>query len=329
MSDQTSIEWTATRHADGTITKGSTWNPLRGTAGRHTCARISSGCQNCYAATMNRRGLMGTAALDYGVGETLNDPARLDENALLQPLHWKAPRKVFVCSMTDLFGTWVTAEWIARIISVMAECRQHTFIVLTKRPTRMRDMLSTLAHNVEVAYLPKFWPLPNVWVGVTIESDQFAWRADRLRQTPAAVRWISAEPLLSGLPSLNLAGIDWLVTGGESGPKARPMHPQWARDLRDRCLANGTAIFHKQNGEFEPDWQEPYPDETWTDDETDRSRDQLIDMNGRDCMNWTGPDQVKPFALLRRVGRKSAGRLLDGREWNEYPESQAVAAGAS
>lgn len=341
MSEQSSIEWTATRHADGTVTKGSTWNPIRGTAGRHTCARISDGCTNCYAATMNRRGLMGTAPLDYGQGETLLDSARLDEKALLQPLTWKKPRKVFVCSMTDLFGTWVSDEWIDKIMAMMAICQQHTFIILTKRPTRMRDYLlgcqageqlkpalgaavqTVLGdtydgrsmfeplYRLNLAHKGWPWPLPNVWVGTTIESDQYAWRADRLRQTPAAVRWISAEPLLSGLPSLDLTGIDWLVTGGESGPKARPMHPQWARDLRDRCLANGTAIFHKQNGEHVP--LRPYDDlEGWAAGEI------VLNLDGTD---WRGSEALFEDGahVLRRVGRKNAGRLLDGRTWDEYP----------
>src|SRR6476469_2376731 len=116
MSEKSAIEWT-----------DASWNPIRGQNARHTCARISPGCDNCYAATMTRRGLGGTAPIDYGVGETPNDPARLDEAALLQPLRWKQPRKIFVCSMTDLFGTWVPDEWLDRIYGVMNECPQHTF----------------------------------------------------------------------------------------------------------------------------------------------------------------------------------------------------------
>lgn len=326
MSDQSSIEWTATRHEDGTVTKGSTWNPIRGQNARHTCARISPGCDNCYAATMTRRGLMGTAPIDYGKGETLNDPARLDEKALLQPLSWKKPRKIFVCSMTDLFGTWVPDEWIDKIMAIMAICQQHTFIVLTKRPTRMRDYLlgcqaggqlksglslavqTVLDHTytgrslmeplyrLGLAFQGWPWPLSNVWIGVTIESDEFSWRADRLRQTPAAVRWVSAEPLLSGLPSLNLDGIDWLVTGGESGAKARPMHPLWVPEIRDRCLEAGVAFFHKQNGEWLPT----------------RPSDPKPDGNVK-CHEWNGG------MTAWRVGNYRSGRLLDGRTWDEYP----------
>lgn len=291
MSDKTAIEWAE-----------ATWNPIRGTAGRHTCARISPGCDNCYAATMNRRGLMGTAPLDYGVGENLLDAARLDEKALLQPLKWKAPRKVFVCSMTDLFGSWVPDEWLAKILNVMWQAQQHTFIVLTKRPKRMRDALSTLEHNVRVAHLPKFWPLSNVWVGVTIEEDRYSWRANYLRQTPAAVRWISAEPLIGGLPSLDLTGIDWLVAGGESGPKSRPMHPDWARDLRDRCAAAGTAYFFKQWGAFA------------VADETASNKHVHVPYSPA-----VADAERYPMATMIRVGNHRSGRLLDGREHNDYP----------
>lgn len=263
MSEKTAIEWCSSIDPQtGAVTPGSTWNPIRGQNARHTCARISPGCDHCYAATMTRRGLGGAAPIDYGMGETPNDPARLDEKARLQPYSWKQPRKIFVCSMTDLFGSWVPIEWIVKILDVMLIAKQHTYILLTKRPTRMRDVLGGVA-------LP-----PHIWVGTTIESDQYAWRANRLRQMNAAVRWISAEPLLSGLPSLDLAGLQWVVTGGESGHGARPIDPDWVRDLRDRCRAADVAFFHKQWGGRSP---------------------------------------------------KANGRLLDGREWSEFPEPRAGA----
>jgi protein gp37 len=315
VSEKSAIEWTHTYHDDGTVTPGSTWNPIRGQDARHTCARISPGCDNCYAATMTRRGLMGTAPIDYGTGETLNDPARLDEKALRQPLGWKKPRKVFVCSMTDLFGTWVPDEWLDRIFDAMENEYRHTFIVLTKRPTRMRDYIN---RRWTGAYQPQF-----IWLGTTIESDTFAWRAERLRQTNAAVRWVSAEPLLSGLPSLDLTGIDWLVTGGESGAKARPMHPQWVRDLRDRCQENGTAFFHKQWGEWGPS-------------ERDEAT-HLMHANGNYCIREEAPYGVEhgepdyvdvgapDWARIRRIGRVKTGRLLDGVEHNAFPEAPARA----
>ena len=352
MSDKSSIEWTATYHDDGSVTPGATWNPIRGQTARHTCARISPGCDNCYAATMTRRGLMGTAPIDYGTGETPNDPARLDEKALRQPLTWRKPRKIFVCSMTDLFGSWVPDEWIARIFGVMALATQHTFIVLTKRPTRMRDVLrgwstrdlkrgaidalhpgklDTGINNIARALLSTEHQailkalastvLPNVWIGTTIESDQYAWRADRLRQTPAAVRWVSAEPLLSGLPSLDLTGIDWLVTGGESGPKARPMHPDWARDLRDRCTASGTAFFHKQNGAFIPTgYDRDRDDPDW------RRCTEVADAtpNGQ-WLNLAGGQGFHGERLIRveRVGNHRSGRLLDGVTHDAFPRTEA------
>jgi protein gp37 len=306
MSDKTEIEWAM-----------ASWNPLRGQNARHTCARISPGCDNCYAATMTRRGLGGTAAIDYGRGETPNDPSRLDEVALLQPLRWKKPRTIFVCSMTDLFGAWVPDEWICKILNVMLQAPQHTYQILTKRPKRMQEALSCLAENCRLLMLPKFWPLPNVWVGVSIESDTYVWRANYLRETPAAVRWISAEPLLSGLPSLNLAGIDWLVAGGESGPDARPMHPDWARDLRDRCQTNGTAYFFKQHGEW------------LGSDQQAADGTEAVLLKGR-SYRWPttklpGPPHFGMNCSIR-VGKKAAGRLLDGVEHSAFPEVRSAVA---
>jgi protein gp37 len=295
MSDKTRIEWAT-----------ASWNPLRGQNARHTCARISPGCDNCYAATMSRRGLGGTAAIDYGKGEAPNDPSRLDEKALIQPSRWKKPRTIFVCSMTDLFGSWVPDEWLNRIFDEMENNPQHTYQVLTKRPTRMHDYINCRWTG---AYQPQF-----IWLGVSIESNVYTWRAHALRDTNAAVRWISAEPLLSGLPSLDLTGIDWLVAGGESGAKARPMHPDWPRALRDRCQAAGVAYFFKQWGEWSPD--RPHSGiapgsfagrlRSFKPDGTEYSQ------RGHD---WNDPGMVSMY----RIGKKTAGRLLDGRTWDEFP----------
>lgn len=324
MSEKTSIEWAE-----------SSWNPIRGQNARHTCARLSPGCDNCYAATMTRRGLMGTAPIDYGVGEVLNDPARLDETALRQPLRWKKPRKVFVASMTDIAGSWVPDAWLDRIWAVMALAPQHTYIVLTKRPSRLWEWFRSDPYEqvlkaasvfrderpalngipISNPQHAAFWP--HVWIGVSIESDRYHWRANILRQIPAAVHWISAEPLLSGLPSLDLTGISWLVTGGESGAKARPCHPDWVRDLRDRCQANGTAFFHKQWGEHIP--VRPYDDvEGWHEGEIP------LNLDGTD---YRGSEILidDDAYVLRRVGRKAAGRELDGRTWNDFPTVAAVA----
>ncbi|WP_330438799.1 phage Gp37/Gp68 family protein [Micromonospora sp. NBC_00821] len=238
----TAIEWTE-----------ETWNPTTG------CDRISGGCDNCYALTLAKR-LKGMGSAKY---QTDGDPRTsgpgfglaVHPGALGVPLHWRAGRRVFVNSMSDLFHAKVPREF-----AVMAATPQHTYQVLTKRPERMPRILNDLSWRSSV-YLHEStlnlrgpardiptWPLPNVWLGTSIESDEHVGRADALRATPAAVRFISAEPLLGPLPSLDLTGIDWLIAGGESGPNARPMHPAWVRDLRDRCQAAGTAFFYKQWG---------------------------------------------------------------------------------
>ena len=234
----TNIEWT-----------DETWNPIVG------CSKVSPGCDNCYAVGTVHRGLAeqhrGLTVRAEGATDWTGE-VRVVESMMDRPLRWTKPRRIFVNSLSDLFHPRVSDETIARIFAVMALAPQHTFQVLTKRPQRMADMLSTMlfwkvvaSHCADDQTASLSWPyrtaianhqgLPNVWLGVSIESDRYAFRADHLRRTPAAVRWISAEPLLGPLPSLDLTGIDWLVVGGESGPKARPMHPQWVRDLRDEC----------------------------------------------------------------------------------------------
>jgi protein gp37 len=303
MSDKTNIEWAE-----------ASWNPIRGQNARHTCARISPGCDNCYAATMTRRGLGGTAPIDYGTGETLNDPARLDEKALSQPSRWKAGRRIFVCSMTDLFGSWVENDWLHRIFDEMENNPQHTYLLLTKRPRRMRDYINWKWTG---AYQPQF-----IWAGTTIEEDRYSWRANLLRETNAAVRWVSAEPLLSGLPSLDLTDIDWVVAGGESGPGARPMHPSWPRELRDRCQEASAAYFFKQHGNYVSTTDCPPEttnvgaivavslDGSYVDERTLREADH-------------GPFSVRTApsgsVFVMRVGKHRSGRLLDGVEHNEYP----------
>jgi protein gp37 len=232
--------------------------------------------------------------------------------------------------MTDLFGMWVPDEWLDQIWAVMALAPHHTYQVLTKRPARLWQWFKSdpyervlhVADQVIRPWFPKTTGIgisnprraafyPHVWVGVSIESDRYVWRANILRQIPAAVRWVSAEPLLSGLPSLDLTGIDWLVTGGESGHKARPMHPDWVRDLRDRCQASGTAYFHKQWGEWAPTEIKP-------------GGDLGGDLRRGHTVHLHAPGNPEGFfrkgdAYVSRVGRKAAGRLLDGREYSELP----------
>lgn len=329
MSDKTSIEWT-----------DATWNPIRATSGRHYCERISPGCDNCYAATMTRR----LARHDYPKVSDAGAPGEkiqgvrpmLDQEALRLPLNWKEPRKIFVCSMTDLFGEWMTVPWLAAVFAVIESSPQHTFQILTKRPTLMKKVLTPefyagpvrkygydLLGSKYSANNPG-WPLPNVWLGTSVESDAYAWRARVLAEIPAAVRFISAEPLLGPLTNLELGQpvqvhehvspvmavetrealnemysavvkqyfapkIHWVIAGGESGAKARPPHPDWFRDLRDRCQVAGVAFFFKQWGEHAP---------------------------------VMATDESGTYQMLR-AGKKAAGRELDGRTWDEMPRSAA------
>lgn len=287
MADKSAIEWT-----------DATWNPVTG------CDRVSPGCAHCYALDLAARlksmhnpryqvdGDPKTSGPGFGV--------TLHSDVLGKPQRWRKPRRVFVNSMSDLFHPEVPDRWIAEVFAVMRIAEQHIFQVLTKRPERMRDLLSDPAFSERVADaigvrgyhygVPVNGPIAgNVWLGVSIENRRFVHRADLLRETPAAVRFVSAEPLLGPLVpkvtvpdwlcticdrgivgrtprscpycgctllepardlslGLNLAGIDWVITGGESGPQHRRFDPQWAISLRDRCLIEGVAFLHKQNG---------------------------------------------------------------------------------
>ncbi|WP_432130567.1 DUF5131 family protein [Streptomyces tendae] len=252
----TGIEWTE-----------QTWNPTTG------CDKISPGCDHCYALTMAKR-LKGMGQAKYqadgnpktsGPGFALT----VHPDALDEPYRWKKPRKVFVNSMSDLFHARVPREFLARVFAVMAFTPQHSYQILTKRPERAARILadSSFAKTVEKAMCDddayatlargglKSWPLPNVWIGTSIESDDYTRRADALRSTPAAVRFISAEPLLGPLPSLDLTGIDWLIIGGESGPGARVLEPWWIDDLIYEARRAGAAPFVKQLGSvWARDW---------------------------------------------------------------------------
>jgi protein gp37 len=234
MGDKSTIEWTE-----------ATWNPVTG------CSKISMGCQHCYAETLARRlKAMGQPNYAHGFVPTVH------EHALELPSRWKRPRMIFVNSMSDLFHDDVPDEFILRVFNVMRRAPQHTFQVLTKRSERLAAMDMQLPWQA------------NIWMGVTVEHQNYIHRIDHLRHTHAAVKYLSLEPLLGPLPNLNLDSIDWVIVGGESGPGARSMEQSWVRDLRDQCLAAHVLFFFKQ---------------------------------------WGGRN------------KKKAGRLLDGRTWDEIP----------
>jgi len=329
MADKSKIEWT-----------DATWNPIRArnreTGGvGHFCVHVSDGCSNCYAEHMQRRfrNPVRYAAQDRGKIELF-----LDEDVLMQPLRWRRHRMIFPCSMTDLFFEDHPDEWIDKVFAVMALAPQHIFQVLTKRAERMReyktpgpnkwfhDRIRSQMDFIAARGWPSWkslkeyrWPLPNVWMGVSVEDQA---RADEriplLLKTPAAVRWISAEPLLGPIslfrwlpisscaPSKIGIGIDWVVAGGESGQAkpGRPMHPDWPRALRDQCQAAGVPFHFKQWG----DW-------AWSPD----------DMNFMQGVQWAkemGALEIEQHSsghTAARVGKTRAGRLLDRRSWDEMP----------
>jgi protein gp37 len=223
MSDKSSIEWT-----------DATWNPVTG------CSKVSPGCAHCYAERLSLR--FGQSSLPWTTANAAENVV-LHPERLLVPVSWRQPRMIFVNSMSDLFHELVPDEFVGRVFETMARASHHTYQVLTKRPERMVAWF-----NGRVGRQWASDPLPQVWLGTSIENNRWVSRADALRQAPAAVRFVSAEPLLGPLPSLDLRGIDWLIVGGESGSSHRPMELAWARDIRAKCQNAGTAFFFKQLG---------------------------------------------------------------------------------
>jgi protein gp37 len=217
MSDHSTIEWT-----------DATWNPMRG------CTKISPGCAHCYAETFAER-FRGVPGHPFEQGFDL----RLVPEALDLPLRWKRSRLIFVNSMSDLFLDGVPDSYIAKVFDVMQRSPQHRFQVLTKRAARMEAF--TLRHPIS----------PNVWLGVSVENADYTWRIDHLRRAPAHVRFLSVEPLLGPIPALDLRKIDWVIVGGESGGKSRPMNAAWVRQVRDQCSSAGVPFFFKQWGGFQ------------------------------------------------------------------------------
>jgi protein gp37 len=323
VSDKTKIEWT-----------DATWNPLVG------CSRVSAGCINCYAERHAYRfarqpGTVyeGTARLVNG-RPTFTGRVNLNERVLDVPLRWKRPRRIFVNSMSDLFHESVANATIDRIFAVMALAPRHTFQVLTKRPERMLQYLSTevsirriadrlfdmtgIYQCAEVDRMKRGWEhVRNIWLGVSVEDQAAAdSRIPLLLRTPAAVRFLSCEPLLGPISfegmfanqhdlrdqTNALEEIDWVIAGGESGPRARPMNPQWARDLRDQCSAVSVPFFFKQWGE-------------WLHESQPESAQFVPDKERGGVHVWDDT-----FASLR-VGKRAAGRMLDGRVHNAFPEA--------
>lgn len=214
MPTRSNIEWTEV-----------TWNPVTG------CTKVSQGCKNCYAERMAKRlKAMGSARYKDGFSVTLH-PDLLDA-----PQRWRRPRVVFVNSMSDLFHENIPDAYIARVFETMAACPRHTFQILTKRADRLASLAPMLP-----------WP-PHIWMGVSVEDSRVMHRIAALRTVPAAVRFLSLEPLIGRLENLPLDGISWVIVGGESGPRARPMKPEWVNSILRQCRAAGTAFFFKQWG---------------------------------------------------------------------------------
>jgi protein gp37 len=214
MATNSHIEWT-----------DATWNPVTG------CTKISPGCKNCYAERLSNR-LRAMGQSNYRNGFKLS----LQPQMLELPLRWRSPRRIFVNSMSDLFHKDVPTDFIKQVFDIMGRAHWHQYQVLTKRSERVLELSSGLD-----------W-MPQIWMGVSVEDEKYKYRIDHLRKTRAHVKFLSLEPLLGSLGNLNLRGIDWAIVGGESGPGARQVDPQWVTEIRDQCVDKGVAFFFKQWG---------------------------------------------------------------------------------
>jgi len=275
-----------------------TWNPVRG------CSRVSNGCSNCYAERIAHRFQgqwikdgPGTKFVQIANGHPQwTGKVELIESKLQEPLHWRKPQRVFVNSMSDLLHEALPFTEIARVVRIMREANWHTYQILTKRAARLLQFWNWWNWQITDPPLPR-----NTWWGVSIENQATAdERIPLLRRTPAAVRFVSYKPALGPVDFTELRGVDWLIVGGESGPAARPAHPDWFRSARDQCQAARVPFFFKQWGEHVP----------------------ITRTDG-------GPPGAQQMI---RVGKRAAGRMLDGREWSEFPKRGSrnqMAAGSS
>ena len=323
MGDNSAIEWT-----------DATWNPVTG------CSKVSPGCAHCYAETFALTRLKGKAGYT-GLPWTPENAATnvaLHEDRIEQPMRWRRPRRIFVNSLSDLFHPLVPDIFLSRLWQVMEQADHHTYQVLTKRPERMlaftaRQLAgraqyaadfescpteamrhSPAAREAREAYVQ---PAEHIWLGTSIENDRYSYRARTLALVPAAVRFLSCEPLLGPLPSLNLEGIGWVIVGGESGPGARPMHSAWVRDIRDRCVAAGVPFLFKQWGA----WQRG---SEFRDDAMVMSRDgRLVAPEDVGRVFLRDDPATLGLEYIRRTTKHHAGRELDGRTWDEYPAMDA------
>lgn len=333
----TAIEWT---HIPGT--RGETWNPVVG------CSRVSEGCRHCYAEVMAKR-LVGMGVEQYGGvidgNGRWSGKVNLVESALVKPFEWKGARTVFVNSMSDLFHERVPFAFTDRVFGVMALCPQHVFQILTKRPRRMLEYFNSNGGPDELAGVAVRWrdmarewkwtafegfcstefPLSNVWMGVSVESDTEMHRVDYLQETAAAVRFLSLEPLLGRLGDKlrgRLGGIDWVIVGGESGAGARAMHPDWVREIRDVCGEAGVQFFFKQWGAWAPDDAEsPRGKASGWCSPVKHTKPVLREISYRHRGVAKSGEVLagEGFAFMSKVGKKRAGAELDGRAWREWP----------
>lgn len=334
MSHNSKIEWC-----------DATWNVVAG------CTKCSPGCKNCYAERMARR--LRAICKSRMDGRNQQYLGKVDDNGdwtgnieccdwlLDEPLSWRKPRRIFVCSMSDLFHPKVPFEFIDKMLYVMYRNLQHTFLILTKRPKRMLEyfknshllrlrLLKLFPNYTPEARLCREWPLDNVHLSVSISTFDEMWKAEVLSEIPATVRFISFEPLLENIFNIPcklkvLDKIDCVIVGGESGPGARPMHPDWARNIRDQCVAAGVPFYFKQWGEWMPDDFENggiIESESLPTKPTKTAKESV----GWGRRLYTLSDGTKfvaqqdQFCNFIKVGKKKAGCILDDKEWKQLPK---------